>query len=64
MKSSIYFGFNEENSKEGPKFKIGDTERILKYKKIFFAKDYTPNWSKEVFVTTKVKNTVPWNICH
>ena len=28
--------------------------------KIFFAIGYTPNWSKEVFVIKKVKNTVPW----
>ena len=33
--------------------------RILKYKNIF-AKGYTPNWSEEVFVTSKIKNTVPW----
>ena len=25
-----------------------------------FAKCYTPNWSEEVFVIKKVKNTVPW----
>ena len=30
-----------------------------KYKKIF-AKGYTPNWSEEVFVVSKIKNTVPW----
>ena len=28
--------------------------------KIIFAKDYASNWSKEVFVIEKVKNTVPW----
>ena len=28
--------------------------------KIFFAKGYTPNWSGEVFVVSKIKNTVPW----
>ena len=28
--------------------------------KIFFAKGYVPNWSEEVFVIKKVKNTVPW----
>ena len=33
--------------------------RISKYKNIF-AKGYTPNWSEEVFVIKKVKNTVPW----
>ena len=25
-----------------------------------FAKGYMPNWSEEVFVIKKVKNTVPW----
>ena len=28
--------------------------------KIFFAKGYVPNWSEEMFVIKKVKNTVPW----
>ena len=42
-----------------PKFKVGDHVRISKYKNIF-AKGYTPNWSEEVFVIKKVKNTVPW----
>ena len=32
---------------------------VPKYKNIF-AKEYTPNWSEEVFVIKKVKNTVPW----
>ena len=42
-----------------PKFKVGDHVRISKYKNIF-AKDYTPNWSEEVFVTKEIKNKVPW----
>ena len=33
--------------------------RISKYKNIF-AKGYTPNWSEEVFVVSKIKNIVPW----
>ena len=33
--------------------------RISKYKNIF-AKGYTPNWSEEIFVIKKTKNTVPW----
>ena len=33
--------------------------RILNYKKVF-AKGYTQNWSEEVFVVSKIKNTVPW----
>ena len=41
------------------KFKVGDRVRISKYKN-FFAEDYTPNWSEELFVIKEVKNTVPW----
>ena len=33
--------------------------RISKYKSIF-AKGYTQNWSEEVFIITKIKNTFPW----
>ena len=33
--------------------------RISKYKSIF-AKGYNPNWSEQVFVIEKFKNTVPW----
>ena len=39
---------------KNPKFKIGDIVGISKYTNIS-AKDYTPNWSKEVFVIKKVK---------
>ena len=59
VKSSIYIVFNKENNKEGPKFKFGDYVRISKYKNIF-AKCYVPNYSEEVFVIKKVKNTVSW----
>ena len=48
----------EVNNKD-PKFKIGDHVRISKYKNIF-AKGYMPNWSEEVFIINKIKNTVPW----
>ena len=40
--SSRYIDFNEENNKEGPKFKVGDIVEISKYKNIF-AKGYVPN---------------------
>ena len=33
--------------------------RISEYKNIF-GKRYTPNWSEDVFVISKIKNTVPW----
>ena len=49
----------EESNKKDPKFKIGDHVRVSKYKNIF-AKGYTPNWSEEVFVINKIKNTVLW----
>ena len=49
---------NKFNAKD-PKLKKDDHVRISKYKNIF-AKGYTSNWSEEVFVTSKIKNTVPW----
>ena len=54
-----YAECNEDFNKKDPKFKVGDHVRISKYKNIF-AKVYTPNWSEEVFVVSKIKNTVPW----
>ena len=51
--------YNEESNEKDPKFKIADHVRISKYKNVF-AKGYNPNWSEEVFVISKIKNTVPW----
>ena len=45
IKLSMYVGFNKENNKESPKFKVGDNVRISKYKNIL-AKFYVPNWSE------------------
>ena len=59
VKSSTYIDSSKEINDKDPKFKIGDIVRISKYKNIF-AKGYVPNWSEEVFVIKKVKNTVPW----
>ena len=59
VKDNTYIDFKKEVNDKDPKFKVGDHVRISKYKNIF-AKGYTPNWSEEVFVITKVKNTVPW----
>ena len=50
---------NKQVNEKDPKFKVGDDVRISKYKNIF-AKGYTPNWSEEVFIIKKIKNTVPW----
>ena len=51
--------YNEESNEKVPKCKIGDHVRISKYKNIF-AKGYAPNWSEEIFVVKKIKNTVLW----
>ena len=59
VRSSTYIESSKEIISQNPKFKIGDTVRISKYRNIF-AKGYVPNWSEEVFVIKKVKNTVPW----
>ena len=59
LKDNIYIDFKKEVNDKGPKFKVGDHVRISKYKNIF-AKGYTPNWSEEIFVIEKVKNTFPW----
>ena len=40
------------------KFKVGDHVRISKHKNIV-AKGYIQNWSEDVFVFIKIKNTVP-----
>ena len=48
-----------KNNKEDLQIKVDDHERISKYKNIF-AKCYILNWSEEVFVIKKFKNTVSW----
>ena len=56
---NTYINFKKEINNKDPKFKVGDHVRISKYKNIF-AKGYMPNWSEEIFVIKKIKNTVPW----
>ena len=58
VKDNTYINTNKETNDKDPKFKVGDRVGISKYKNIF-AKGYTLNWSEEVFVIKKVKNTVP-----
>ena len=55
----MYIDLNKENNKESPKFKLGDHVKISKYQNIF-AKGYVPDWTEEVFVIKKVKNTILW----
>ena len=59
VKSDSFAEYDEESNEKDPKFKVGDHVRISKYKNIF-AKRYAPNWSEEIFVVKKVKNTAPW----
>ena len=48
VKDNTYIDSIEEVNDKDPKLKVGDHVRISKYK-TFFAKGYTPNWSKEMF---------------
>ena len=57
VKDNTYIDFGKEVNDNDLKFKVDDHVRISKYKNIF-AKGYTPNWSKEIFVIKKIKNTV------
>ena len=54
VKDSTYINIDKEVNDNNPKFKVGDHVRISKYKNIF-AKDYTPNWSEEVFVVKEMQ---------
>ena len=58
-KDNTSIDFKKEVNDKDPKFKVGDHVRISKYKNIF-AKGYTPNWSEEVFIVSKIRNNVPW----
>ena len=59
VKDNTYIDSMQCSNDKDPKFKVGGHVRISKYKNIF-PKGYTPNWSEEVFVIRKVKNTIPW----
>ena len=59
FKDNLYIDYKKEVNYKSPKFKVGDPVRISENKNVF-AKGYTPNWSEEIFVIEKVKNTVPW----
>ena len=59
VKDNTYINTDKKINNKDPKFKVGDRVRKLKYKNEF-AKGYVPNWSEEVFVVNKIKNTVPW----
>ena len=49
----------DERNEKDSRFKVGDRVRISKFKNIF-AKGYTPNWSKEIFIVNNINDTVPY----
>ena len=59
VKDNTYINFVKEINDKDPKLKVGDHVRISKYKNVF-TKGYMPNWSEEVFISSKIKNSVPW----
>ena len=62
-KSISYAKYNADSNAKDPTFRIGNQVRISKYKSICICvctKAYVPNWSWEVFVISKTKNTLPW----
>ena len=58
VKSNSHVKYNVDSNGKDSKFKIGDHVRFWKYKNIF-AKGYAPNWSEEVLVISKIKDTAP-----
>ena len=49
----------DEHNEKSARYNVGDRVRISKLKNIF-AKGYTPNWSKEIFIVNKINDTVPY----
>ena len=49
----------DEHNEKDSRFKVGDRVRRSKFKNIF-AKGYTPNKSKEIFILDKINDTVPY----
>ena len=58
VKNNKIIYIDEHNEKDS-RFKVGDRVRLFKFKNIF-AKGYTPNWSKEIFIVDKINDTVPY----
>ena len=49
----------DEHNEERCRFKVGDRVRISKFKNIY-AKGYTRNWSREIFIVNKINDTIPY----
>ena len=52
----VYIG---EHNEKSARYNVGDRVRISKFKNIF-AKGYTLNWSREIFIVNKINHTVPY----
>ena len=51
--------YMDGHNKKYSRFKIDDRVRISKFKNIF-AKGYTPNSGREIFIINKINDTVPY----
>ena len=49
----------DEHNEKRSRFNVGDRVRISKFKNIF-AKGYTPNWRREIFIVNKINDTIPY----
>ena len=49
----------DEHNEKSARYNVGDRVRISKFKNIF-AKGYTPNWSREIFIVNKINDAVPY----
>ena len=59
FKVKIQLELKIETGHKAPKFKVNNTVTINKYKNIF-SKEYTGNWSREIFIIDSVLKTNPW----
>ena len=51
--------YTDKHNEKSARYNVGDRVRISKFKNIF-AKGYTPNWSREIFIVNKINDTVPY----
>ena len=49
----------DEHNGKNSRFKVSDRIRISKFKNIF-ARGYTSNWSRDIFIVNKINDTVPY----
>ena len=59
--SAVYYNLygDMKQLSSRPKCKIGDKVRTSKYKRKVFDKEYTPNWTEEIFLIDKIQSTNP-----